>query len=213
MSDLSDDLQHLEEFWSQRATKLSDDCAKVDTSARSQRMRFEGFLQFNDVRGRTLLDVGCGVGDLYADLQRRGIACDYCGFDLSSEMAQRCRERFPDAEFFSGDFLQWEPGQRFDFVAAIAIHNVKVSNAWEILRRTTERQFALCNTAAHLSLLTDRHKGFDPHIQAWCVEEVLTMALEITPFVLLRHEYLPHDFGVTLYREPLIDTRPDLLLD
>ena len=44
-------------------------------------------------------------------------------------------------------------------------------------------------------------------------EQVLALALEVTPWVVLRHDYLPSDLSVTLYREPLIDTRCDLLLD
>ena len=30
-------------------------------------------------------------------------------------------------------------------------------------------------------------------------------------YVILRHNYLPNSFSITLYREPLIDTRRDLL--
>jgi len=83
----------------------------------------------------------------------------------------------------------------------------------ELLRRVTRRQFELCRRAAHVDLLTDRYPGFDPHIQSWRVEEVLTLALSITPYVALRHDYLPNAFSVTLYREPLIDSCPGLLLD
>ncbi len=43
--------------------------------------------------------------------------------------------------------------------------------------------------------------------------QVLALALEVTPWVVLRHDYLPNDLSVTLYREPLIDTRNDLMLD
>lgn len=71
----------------------------------------------------------------------------------------------------------------------------------------------MCRVAAHVSLLTDRYTGFASHIQPWRVEEILTLALDITPFVALRHDYLPNDFSVTLYRQPLIDTRTDLLLE
>ncbi len=96
---------------------------------------------------------------------------------------------------------------------AIAIHNVRFGGAEELLVATMRRQFELCTRAAHISLLTDRYQGFADHILPWRAEQVLGFALEISPNVVLRHDYLPNDFSVTLYREPLIDTRPGLLLD
>jgi cyclopropane fatty-acyl-phospholipid synthase-like methyltransferase len=163
--------------------------------------------------GKSLLDLGCGVGDLYAHLQTRGIRCNYTGFDISSEMIRRCRERFPGARFESGNILEWHPGDQFDYTVAIGIHAIKVEGGRQLLERITRRQFELCRVAAHVSSLTDRYSGFAPHIQAWRAEDILTMALEITPYVILRHDYLPNDFSVTLYREPLIDTRTDLIVE
>jgi hypothetical protein len=69
-----------------------------------------------------------------------------------------------------------------------------------------QRQYELCVIAVHVSILSNRYRKFGPTIQAWSAEKVLRMALEITPYVLLRHDYLPNDFSVTLYRKPLIDT-------
>ncbi len=203
----------VQQFWDERARQTRDDCAKVDTSQRTQRMRFEIFLQLHDLNGKSLLDVGCGVGDLWQHLKRRGIQCDYWGTDISPEMIRRCQERFPEAHFEVQNILTWEPTRYFDYVVAIAIHNIKVENGWQILKQTTQRQFELCRIATHLSLLTDRYQGFAEQIQPWRVEKVLEFALSITPYVVLRHDYMPHDFSITLYREPLIDTNPNLLSD
>lgn len=202
-----------ESYWNDKAGSSSTDCERVEQSLRTQRMRFEAFLKYHDVRGKTVLDVGCGAGDLLAHLQRSGIDCEYFGFDLSPAMIARCRERFPNGNFESGDILKWQPGRRFDHVISIGIHNIRIPQGPVLLDEITRRQFELCSVSAHVSILTDRFQGFAPHIQAWRAEEVLTMALAITPYVVLRHDYLPNDFSVTLYREPLIDTRKDLLLD
>jgi SAM-dependent methyltransferase len=200
-------------YWNDRAAHAQTDCERVEWSRRGQLMRFEAFLKFHDVRGKSILDVGCGTGDFLEHLQRCGIESEYFGFDLSPAMISRCRERFPQGKFESGDFLKWQPGRRFDYVISIGIHNIRVPQGDVLLRETTRRQFELCSQAAHVSILTDRYQGLAPHIQAWRAEEVLTLSLEITPYVALRHDYLPNDFSVTLYREPLIDTRKDLLLE
>jgi SAM-dependent methyltransferase len=206
-------LAHAQRYWDHRAKGQADNCAAVEQNRRTQRTRFEAFVLYHDLAGKSLLDLGCGAGDLYAHLQTRGICCDYTGFDISPEMVRRCRERFPEVRFESGNILEWNPNRQFDYTVAIGIHAIKIDGGRQLLERITRRQFELCREATHVSSLTDRYLGFAPHIQAWHAEEILTMALNITPYVILRHDYLPNDFSITLYREPLIDTRRDLILE
>jgi len=193
-------------YWNKKAKESSTDCERVEQSRRTQLMRFEAFLQSHEITGSSILDLGCGSGDLWQYLQHKNIECNYTGFDLSPEMIHRCRERFPDVAFDDGDFVEWGKNKAFDYSIAIGIHNIKIENGWEVFSEVTKVQFELSNVAAHISILTDRYQGFAPHIQAWRAEDVLSMALEITPYVVLRHDYLPNDFSITMYKEPLIDT-------
>ena len=45
--------------------------------------------------GDSVLDIGCGTGDLYSYLEN----VDYLGVDQSSDMLERARERNPSAKF------------------------------------------------------------------------------------------------------------------
>lgn len=206
-------IEQARRYWDERAVNSASDCDRVDQSLRAQRMRFEVFVLNHDLQGCSLLDVGCGTGDLFGHLQRRGTACAYTGIDLSSGMIRRARERFPSATFLEGNAVDALPGRQFDYTVSIGIHNVKVPNAWDILAASLRHQYELCTRAAHASLLTDRYEMFGEHVQAWRVEEVLALALSITPYVVLRNDYLPNDFSITLYRRPLIETAQNLVLD
>jgi SAM-dependent methyltransferase len=210
---MNDDTLHpVIDYWNTKAAAEANDCARIESGQRAQRMRFENFVIHHDLVGGRILDVGCGVGDFYDHLKRRGVACGYHGVDIADQMVTRCRERFPEALFEVADVTRWEPAEPCDYVVSFAIHNVRMEGGRALLESVTRRQFELCRKAAHVSLLTDRYPGFDAHIQPWRAEEILTLALSITPYVVLRHDYLPNDFSVTLYREPLIDTRGDLFL-
>jgi hypothetical protein len=77
----------------------------------------------------------------------------------------------------------------------------------------TRRKYELCSIAAHTTILTDRYQKFGPEAQFFNPEQVLTVVLSITPWVVLRHDYLPNDISYTLYRRPLIETQPGLMLD
>jgi SAM-dependent methyltransferase len=208
---MSDELKPVRDYWDERARREADDCARIESGRKGQRLRFESFLRAHDIGGRSILDIGCGVGDFYDRLRARGAAAGYQGIDVSPEMIQRARARFPEGRFEVGDVST--AARRFDYTVAFAIHNVKVDRGRDILEQSLRQQFEACDVAAHISLLTDRYRGFDSHIQAWRAEDILTLALSITPYVTLRHDYLPNDFSLTLYRRPLIDTEPSLTGD
>jgi SAM-dependent methyltransferase len=210
---IASSIDQLTKHWDRQASEAANDCARVDASRRAQRMRFENFAVHHDLAGASVLDIGCGVGDFFEHLQLRPFHGSYLGVDISEAMISRSHERFPAGAFEVRNVLDWTPSEPFDYTVAFAIHNVRIPGSDDLLRQITRRQFDLCRRAAHVSLLTDRYRGFAPHILPWRAEEVLSLALEITPYVVLRHDYLPNDFSVTLYREPLIDTRRDLLLD
>jgi trans-aconitate methyltransferase len=67
--------------------------------------------------GGTVLDLGCGMGEPIARyLIERG--AEVVGADAAPAMIERCRARFPDAEWVVTDMREIELGRRFDGVLA-----------------------------------------------------------------------------------------------
>ena len=85
-------------------------------SRRSQLRRFAVLLEVGPLANTRVLDIGCGVGDLYHYLRRRGIAVTYTGFDILPEMVAHARRRYPEAQFEVRDVLQGLGSERFDYV-------------------------------------------------------------------------------------------------
>jgi ubiquinone biosynthesis O-methyltransferase len=77
-----------------------------------------------DIRGRNILDVGCGDGDLAVELWRRGATVT--GIDASPEMVEAARARAKregvDISFIVGEAasIPLDP-ERFDVVVAVTI--------------------------------------------------------------------------------------------
>ncbi len=206
-------MEQATQYWDEKCATSASTHERVEQNRRPQRMRYESLVINNDLNDCTVLDVGCGAGDFLYHLQQRKLKVNYTGTDISGNMVKACQTRFPGHEFQHVDINNLDSTCTFDYVVSFGIHNIRVESAWDILKLITRKQFELCEKAAHISILTDRYSGFDSHIQSWKAEEVLKFALEITPYVVLRHDYLPNDFSITLYREPMIDTRDVLLLD
>ena len=153
-SDLSAGLDQLRSYWEGRARSRLSDLEKLEWShQRTQRMRFEAFLQEHDLEGKSVLDIGCGLGDFYAHLRQRGIHAHYTGIDISPSMVSQCRRRYGDARFESGNILEYAPNSRFDYTVAFGIHNIRVAGGRAILDQVTDHQFRLASIAAHVSLI------------------------------------------------------------
>ena len=62
--------------------------------------------------GQSVLEVGCGLGDLVAGLQ----ATRAVGVDLSPRMVEGARLRHPDMDFREGEAGEFEAGEKFDYI-------------------------------------------------------------------------------------------------
>ncbi len=74
--------------------------------------QLEKYLRFLVPAGASVLEIGCGTGELLASLAPgRGV-----GVDISPEMVHVARQNFPDLEFLVDDLECLEINQTFDYV-------------------------------------------------------------------------------------------------
>ncbi len=102
--------------------------------------RFRIALQASgDVRGKTVLDVGCGSGRYAVEYARRG-ARHVVGIDLSAKMLALARALAVEqgigdrCQFVQGDFLTLDFGEHYDVALAMGVFDY-VADAEGFLRR------------------------------------------------------------------------------
>lgn len=171
-------------------------------------LRFEALLQAlapHDLTPTTrVLDMGCGLGDLYGYLERTGRPVDYHGVDLTPGMIERARERYPKARFTVGDMLTFEPEAPYDLVICAGGLSV-IFGTPEQNWRAIERLFACCRWAASFSVLSEQgpdHGANALRRELWVVSaaELRRRLRPLTPHLAVREDVLPADAIVTLYR-------------
>lgn len=170
----------------------------------SQDKRFEALLELGDFDGATLLDVGCGFGDLLAFLKERGIEPVYTGIDVCKPMIQRCRERFEDdgAIFRVADVMEFDSVKPFDFVVASGLFGLDAEGSRERIRPTLERMFTWARTGLAANFLSTRSpQPVDGRIYV-DPAKALEAGLQLTPSARVDHTYLPNDFTLYLYKTP-----------
>lgn len=180
-------------------------------SAESQQKRFSVLAQAVDLEGKTLLDVGCGLGDLLGFLRKREISVDYTGVDLSEKMLDAARRKQPAGRFIHADVFAETSDESdgsapafsarsFDVVFCSGIFNLNLGNNAEFISKAITRLMELSRRYVVFNLLharatirTGRYAFYDP-------EEIMA---EIRPAgweVRLIDDYLPNDFTVVCRR-------------
>lgn len=179
------------------------DVRAVDWGSReSQVIRFSVLAQVGQLNGASVLDVGCGMGDLFGWLKRVGMELKYTGIDITPKMIEIAQQRFPEAQFELKNPLDVEDSEaeRYDFVLQSGILTHRQDSPFLFLKVMVEKMFLLCSRAVAFNSLSswasDKERGefyADPL-------ETVAFCRTLTPWVVLRHDYHPRDFTIYMYK-------------
>ena len=164
----------------------------------AQQLRFQVLTDNVDLVSRSLLDVGCGTGDLLAFLAERNVSADYLGVDLIDKMITEARNRHPDATFeclnpFEPDALA---GRAFDVVFASGVFNLDDGRAGDFLPAGVSRLCELASQTVVFNLLHARTANRYPDCIYWDPGDVLAAIGDLNVHWRILDDYLPNDFTV-----------------
>lgn len=168
----------------------------------SQFCRFEVLLRRVPLEGRSLLDLGCGVGDLCDFLASRGVSVDYTGVDILEEMIKEARRRCRGGRFIHADLLKENPfsDATFDVAFCSGIFNLETGDNAELLSSFMALLSRLVRKTVVINLLSvsspdrmARYHYFDP-------QAVLGEARKFFDDVQIDESYLCNDFTLVCSR-------------
>ena len=198
------------DFYNARYALHGRHAKALDMSPESQRLRFQVLAKVGNLRNASLLDVGCGFGDYLDFLKQERIPVQYTGLDINASFVSEASHRHPEAEFILADIEDFPPGRRFDYVTVSGSFNVRFREDQEewvlgVIRSLFER----ADKALAINLIsTYVDKGYErDDICYFSPEKIFALGRSLTPWVVLRHDYLPHDFTLFLYRGKHEDAR------
>lgn len=169
--------------------------------ASSQLKKFEVLAEALPVSGKRVLDVGCGFADFARFLKERYPDVSYEGVDVTPSMVEEARRARPDLALRHLDILEQDPGGPYNLVTANGIFYLLGEDARGWMKRLIARMFELSSEAVafnSLSAWADRKESGEFYADPIATVEYCRT---LTPWVALRHDYLPHDFTIYMYRE------------
>jgi SAM-dependent methyltransferase len=198
---MTEPFTRISEFYDGLVERYGHDPKACDYGSReSQAIKFKVLSEVNSLKGKTLLDVGCGFADYGQYLQHRYEQVKYAGIDLSPAMIAEGRRLHPEFDLSICNLFDQPCERQFDVVSANGIFYLLGEQAPELMRKLVSHMFSLARVAVTFNSLSTwapaRESGefyADPAATLeWCHE--------LTPWVTMRHDYHPRDFTVYLYK-------------
>ncbi len=192
--------QKVEEFGPERPEALSYN------SRETQEARFEVLSTLIiDSTSCSILDVGCGVGDLSWYLKQKiGAQFAYTGLDIVPEMILAAEQKYPDAKFICADFLAADIGQ-YDYVLSSGAMTVFFSTRdqqLEYVKKFIAKMYACSKLGCAFNLLDERAESmylFDERYFYANPLEILDFCRSICANAEFVEGYLPNDFTLKMF--------------
>ncbi|MFA9462559.1 class I SAM-dependent methyltransferase [Thiohalorhabdus sp. Cl-TMA] len=167
----------------------------------SQKRKFGAVAEVMPLSGKHVLDVGCGLGDFADYLDAEIGKVQYTGVEIAPAMLKEARQLRPHLDLRQLDILRETPEGQFDLVTANGIFYLLGTDAKYLTEKIITRMFSLTRYAVAfttLSTWTDYQESGEFYADPL---ETLSFCRTLTPWVVLRHDYAPHDFTVYLYKQ------------
>lgn len=181
--------------------RVRDDARGADivdwASPAHQHIRFDVLIDHVPLGGKSILDVGCGVGDLLGHLKTRQIDCQYHGVDLLEEMTMQARKRYPTGRFETLDIFADPaplPAEAFDVVFASGTFNLHLDNHDAFLVHAVHRMLMLSRDVVAFNLLHTRMPDQCDYCVYFDPAHVLDLLANEPCTIRVIDDYLPNDF-------------------
>lgn len=170
-----------------------------------QFLRFHQLTSDWNLSGARILDVGCGFGDFIKYLRLLNTSgYIYTGIDMVGEFISEGKRRYSaeNISLIQEDFLAHTFNDTFDYAIASGTFNLKIKgvDGYEYIYKNMKRMFELSSKAISIDFISDKVDIFYEHNFNSSPERILSMAYSLSRNVILKNNYFPFEFSITIYK-------------
>jgi 2-polyprenyl-3-methyl-5-hydroxy-6-metoxy-1,4-benzoquinol methylase len=187
-------------FYNRHLKDFGDSPQAVRWTPEGQLKRYKTLTEIaGNFTGKTVLDFGCGKGDFYGFMKRKGISFVYSGIDINENLIGLARSKYPETEFIVLDIEEAGLNRIFDIIFICGVFNLRVAGIEESMKNVLKKLFSLCREAFHVNLLTYYIPQRDVELFYVKPEEMLQFVItELSRSVTLMHT--KEDIFLSIYK-------------
>jgi SAM-dependent methyltransferase len=164
----------------------------------TQTERFRILSQVGNLQGTSILDAGCGYGDLYAYLKNNDIETHYTGIDIMPEFIKVAQKRFPTLPFEVKDMFDIQ--EEYDYILSSGSLSFKIDNYQAYYFSLIRHMFDHARIAVAFNMLDAKNHPNDELYAAYYPEQVEAYCRTFCSNVKVITDYLDNDFTIFLYK-------------
>ena len=170
-------------------------------SLEGQQFRFEKLIQIGDLRGCRVLDVGCGLGDLYPLLLKRFDNIDYTGIDIVPDLIENAAKKYANAKFLCQDILTDGIDGMFEYAFISGMFNNPIINCTDFMKKIISQVFQHCTKGFAFNFISTYVNHIDLGMAYHDPIDIFEFCLKsLTRKATMHHHYERCDVAVYLYR-------------
>ncbi len=197
-------MKKIAHLYNERFNRFGRDPRTVGWGSREdQILRFRMLFRDLNPRGKTILDVGCGLGDLVPFLEQQTAGnFNYIGIDVAENLVEDARKLHGNERciFLCSDVFS-DRLPSVDLAVLSGALSFRTEGILDYAKLTVERMFFLSKEAACLNFLSknvdyelEKNQHFDPG-------EVISWALKASRLVRVYHDYPLYEFTIQILRK------------
>ena len=176
-----------------------------------QDVRLKALTEIGEMRGSRILDVGCGFGGLISYLNKLNREpLSYCGVDINQSFIDIARKRHAQEEnvsFLCKDIQESPVKRAYDWVLSCGVFNPKSYVDRAFIVRMLTRMYNICSKGVAIDFISSyvgyRNKSLFYVHPEW----IFTIAKSLSKRVVLRHDYMPYEFCIYIYKNQPVSYR------
>lgn len=163
-----------------------------------QSLRFSILCQIGDLSNCSILDIGCGFGDLHGYLKYKKWKVKYYGIDINPDLIKIGKCVYPNAKLEVRDFEEKRFKKKFDWIFFSGISSVGCS--YPYIKKVMTEMFRICKKGMAMNFVGGIIDYKAPNLFYSDPEKIYTITRSISNRVTIRHDYAPFEFTVYVYK-------------
>ncbi|MGE5172583.1 MAG: class I SAM-dependent methyltransferase, partial [Betaproteobacteria bacterium] len=127
--------EQLLSFYNLHYKKFGERPEALRWTPQGQLRRYHTFLDITpNLNTQKILDYGCGMGDFYKFLKRRGISVNYTGVDINENFINVAKKKYPECVFKVMSIDEDSLEGYYDYIFVCGVFNLRVPGVQDDLR-------------------------------------------------------------------------------
>lgn len=205
----NEDLNDVILRYNQRLSKYGYSPQSLGWTKGKQDIRFDILTSLYNFENKSILDIGCGFGDLNKILSVKAKEYWYNGIDIVGELLEIGSEIYKGENiiFQQGEFLNMKFNKNFDYAIASGIfnHKLKDGNNYDFIKSSIEKGLSVVRDGIAFDFLSDKVNYKNDNNFYSSPEGILSLAYEYSRNVVIRNDYMPFEFSIFIFKDDSYD--------